>query len=90
MGLASGTASGVKLTGADAYSLRSGAFTRPEAAARGVVAFVACDVARMPMTEVAPLLGVGATALVLARRRGRAHLARRGLSPIEVLARSRD
>ena len=56
VGLASGTASGVKLTGADAYSLRSGAFTRPEAAARGVVAFVACDVLRMPMTEVAPLL----------------------------------
>ena len=75
-------------TGADAAPLHSGAFTRPEAAARGVVAFLACDIVGTPMVEIAPLLGVGTTALVRARRRGRARLAQLGLSPSEVLARS--
>jgi hypothetical protein len=78
-----------RLAGADATAVRIGGQARPEYTARSVVAFVACDVAGRPMSEVAALLGVRPTALPNARRRGRARLAALGLSAGEVLALSR-
>ena len=41
------------------------------------------------MTDVAPLLGVGPTALVRARAVGRAQLRRTGVDPLHLLTRSR-
>lgn len=78
-----------ELTGASPDLVRAGAQTASEAAARAVVAFVSCDLAHATMVETAPLLGVGPTAMQYARRRGREHLARLGVDPRDVLARSR-
>jgi hypothetical protein len=77
------------MTGAHAQCVRAGAHLRVASAARSVIAFVACDVAGVTMAEVAPFLGVGPTALVCARRRGRERLAEMGLAPEDLLARSR-
>jgi REP element-mobilizing transposase RayT len=77
------------VTGGDPAAVRAGARSRAEAAARSLVAFVACDVAGRTMRETAAFVGVGQTALDLARRRGGARLAALGIDPIDLLARSR-
>ncbi|MCE9634225.1 MAG: hypothetical protein K8T90_00840 [Planctomycetes bacterium] len=76
------------ITGADPARVLAGRRTSAESEARGVVAFVACDVAGFTMVETATVLGVRPTALLRARPRGRAVLADRSLAPTEVLARS--
>jgi hypothetical protein len=77
------------LTGADSTLVAAGARTPAETAARGVVAHVACDAAGCTMVEAAAILGVGPTALLRARPRGRALLARVGMTAAEILERSR-
>ncbi|MCE9634456.1 MAG: hypothetical protein K8T90_02020 [Planctomycetes bacterium] len=75
--------------GADPARVAVGAHTRAEADAYAVVVFVACDEAGSTTVETAPHLGVGRTALLRARRRGRTILAARNLSAAEVLIRCR-
>ncbi len=77
------------LVGADPSLLPTGKRTTAEAAARAVAAFVACDEVGLSMVEVAPKLGVGPTALIEARRRGRRVLRSLGVSVADVLARRR-
>jgi hypothetical protein len=77
------------LTGAVSELVRAGAQSRREVAARGIAAYVACDVAGETMVHVAPILGVGPTALLNARRRGGALLAQLGIPARDVLESSR-
>ena len=78
---------------ADPPRVAAGEQSRAEAAARAVVASVACDEAGSLevhlLVETAPRLGVGLTALRHARRRGRTILAARNLTTAGVLVRSR-
>ncbi len=77
------------LTGAGVGAVSAGRRARAEAAARAVIAHVACDVAGWAMTEVAPHVGVGPTALVRARATGRALVRAMGVDPTAILTRSR-
>jgi hypothetical protein len=72
------------LTGARRAAVRAGRHTPSEVAARSVAAFVACDVAGLPMVAVASNLGVYASALVQARKRGRAKLLALGVPPESI------
>ena len=58
-------------TGADLATVIAGGRTAVASRARAMAAHLACDVGGLPLDIVAPFLGVGATALVRARRRGR-------------------
>ena len=77
------------LFGASPDRVRAGIQSRPDAAARAVLAHVACDVAGFTMVDVAPVVGLGPTALQYARRRGREHLAARGVLAATLLDLSR-
>lgn len=66
------------LTAADPRDLASGRRTAAAACARAILAYVACDLVGCPMSQVASLVGVGPTALVDARARGRRELEARG------------